>query len=110
MSRRTVVGLDPTLPNPTEEDDTESKAEEPQDTPPAKLRAARSAKVAPSPVPSEPYTPTTAPSFLALGVPGAASCSPQPEDGGGVGSSGAPLLTPVHRLTNVTDDEQGQTR
>ena len=105
MSRKPVVGLDPTLPNPAEE---ESKTGEQPDSPPAKPREARSAKVAPSPVTGEHYTPTTAPSFLALSVPGAASYTPGTADGGGaLCPPGADGLTPVHRLTKLLDDSQG---
>ena len=112
IRRTPAVSLDPTMPAPAETEDTDTKPEEqqPQSAKPTRLREARSAKVAPSPSTGEPYTPTTAPSFLTLKVPGPASYTP--EDGAGKPGSphGVVDLTPVHRLTNILDEDKGTDR
>ena len=102
MSRKPIVGLDPTLPSTTEEEDTESKAEESRDSRPSRLMETRSAKVAPLPTPIEPYTPAMVPSFLTLGVPGAAVYTPADDTDD---DAHCPDLTPVHRLTKMPGGE-----
>ena len=105
IRRSRAAGLDPTLPAHTEEGD--DKTEQPQDARPSKLREARSAKVAPSPVTDVHYKPTAVPSFLTLSVPAAASYVPEGAGGSAARPQGAIDLTPVHRLGKILDGSQG---
>ncbi|KAF0304797.1 Polycystin-2 [Amphibalanus amphitrite] len=102
MRRRPAAGLDPTLPAVPEDD---AGTDGPREERPPGPREARSAKVAPSPVTGEAYVPSTAPSFLAVGVPAAADYLPEGA-AGGADPPGAADLTPVHRLGGAPDDSQ----